>query len=103
MADAIAGLLDDHHGTVIEVSDALSGPFAGLDNLELQALAGQEDGLEGVGQVVDVYDLYAAKASDFVEVVVVGYNPGVESFGGCDEHLINGAAEVCGEIHIAYD
>ena len=51
-----AAALDHDHRPVIEIGEALAGLLALLDDLDPQGVAGQERGLEGVGELVEVQD-----------------------------------------------
>ena len=64
-------------------------------------LAGQDDGLQGVGQLVDVEDGQAVEPGDLVQVEVVGDDLGVHRLGQLDELGID-VADV-GEIQLGDD
>ena len=72
LVDEPGAALDDDHRPVIEEADALAGLLALLDHLDPELLAGQDGGLHGVGQRVDVQDPHALELGDPVQVVVVG-------------------------------
>src|SRR5208282_2056546 len=72
LADHLARVIDDHHGAVIEIGDALVVFFAFLQDEYPHHFAWQNDRLERVGQFVDIEHGYALELGDFVEVEVVG-------------------------------
>ena len=62
LADHAARVVDDDHRPVVEIGHALVLFLALLDDEDLHRLAGQDDGPEGVGQLVDVEDRESAGA-----------------------------------------
>ena len=101
LAEVVGTLLGDDHRAVIEVADALSLFLAPFEELDRQALAGQDDRLHGVGQVVQVDDLDALQTGDLVEVVVVGDNLAAEMLGQHDQPLVDLAdARELGDIAV---
>ena len=68
--------LDHDHRAVVQVADALAGLLALLDDLDAHLLAGVDDRLHRVGQLVDVQDPDALQLRHAVEVVVVGEDGG---------------------------
>src|SRR5262249_52679922 len=77
--------LDDDHRAVVEVADALAQFFALLHDLDRHLLARQEDGLDGVGQLVDVEHLDTLQLGDAVEVEIVGDDGGMPLAGELDQ------------------
>ena len=71
-------VFDNNHGAVVEISDALTGLLAVFDDLNAHCLAGDNHGLDGVRQVVDVQNFDAAQLSDFVQIKVVRDNLAAE-------------------------
>ena len=69
--------LDHDHRPVVEVSDALAGLLALLDDAHAHLLTGMDDRLHGVRQLVDVQDADPLQLRDAVEVVVVGEDGGL--------------------------
>ena len=63
--------LDDDHRPVVEEADALAGLLALLDDPDPQLLAGQDGGLDGIRERVDVEDADPLELGDAVEVEVV--------------------------------
>ena len=76
-----APLLDDNHRAVLEIADTLARGFAGLDEADGHPFAGQYDGFQGVGQIIEIDDVDAAKIRDLVQVEIVGQDASVH-FGG---------------------
>src|SRR5205807_9927815 len=64
-----APVLDHDHGSIIQVSDALVLLLAFLDHLDIHLLAGDDNRLERVRQVVEVEDAHTFELGDAVEVV----------------------------------
>ena len=85
LADHLAGVVDDHHGAVIEIGDALVVFFSFFQNEDAHDLAGQNDGLKRVGQFVDVEHGHALQLGDFVEIEVVGEDLAFVELGQFDE------------------
>src|SRR5262249_26794825 len=56
-----------------------------LENEDLHYLAGQHDGLERVGQLVDVEHFDAAQVGDLIEIEVVGHDGRVELLAEFDQ------------------
>src|SRR5258708_17082089 len=72
LADQLARIVHHHHGAVVEIGDALVVLLAFFQDEDAHGLAGKHDGLEGVGQFVDVEHFHALELGDFVEVEIVG-------------------------------
>ena len=98
LVDAVAARLDDHHRAVFEIAHALARLFAGLDDADLDVFAGQEHGLQGVGQVVEVDHRDALQPGDLVEVVVVGDQLALQVLGQRDQLQIDRQAGELGQI-----
>ncbi len=71
-ADQPASLLDHDHRAVIEIADALVRLLAFANDVHVQFFARQHDGLDRVGELVDVEHLDAFDLRDAIEIVVVG-------------------------------
>src|SRR5436190_3761834 len=72
LADHPARVVDDHHRPVVQVGDPLVVFLAFLQDEDLHELAGEDDRLERVGELVDVEDVDAAELGHLVQVEVVG-------------------------------
>ena len=86
-------MIDNDHGAVVEIPDSLVVFLAFLEDEDGHALAGQDDGLEGVGEVVDVENLDVVEVGDLVEVEVVGDDLGLPHLGQFEQleiHFTNG-------------
>ena len=57
LADSIASVFDDNHRSIVKISDALLSIFAGSNDFDLHRLTGQDKSFEGIGKVIDVYDI----------------------------------------------
>ncbi|OPZ95664.1 MAG: hypothetical protein BWY71_02165 [Planctomycetes bacterium ADurb.Bin412] len=89
LADPPLAAVDDNHGAVVEVADALARLVAGFENFDGHGLSGQDDGLHGVGQVVDVYDVHPPEAGHFIEIVIVGDHFAAEFLGRGDQLVVH--------------
>ena len=85
LGDHLLGVVHHDNGAIVEIGDALIELLAFLDDEDAHGLAGQHDGLERVGQFVDVQDLDAVQLRDFVEVEIVGDDLAIEHLGQFDE------------------
>ena len=74
LIDIAPSVLDHDHGAVIEVGDTLILLLPLLDDLHVHLLAGNDDRLERVREVVEVEDADAFELGDAIEVVVVGHD-----------------------------
>ena len=62
--------VDDHHRPVVEVADALARLLAFLDHPNAHFFAGQDRGLDGVRQLIDIEDSNPLDRGDPIEIVV---------------------------------
>src|SRR5215510_12723976 len=83
--DKAARVVDHDHRAVVQIGHALVVLFAFLENEDPHYLAGQHDGLERVGQLVDVKHFDAAQVGDLIEIEVVGHDRRVELFAKFDQ------------------
>src|SRR5690606_6526636 len=97
-ADPVAGVLDHDHRAVVEVTDALGGAFAVLDDADAHRLAGQHNRAQGAGQVVEVHHVNPAQRGDLVEVVIVGHQPALAQLAERDQLLVDVVAVHLGVI-----
>src|SRR4029450_13915209 len=72
--DQSARVINHHHRAVVQIGHALIVFLTLFEDEDLHDLAGQHDGFQGVGQLVDVEHFDAAQVSDFVEIEVVGHD-----------------------------
>ncbi len=54
LVDQAAGAIDDYHGAVAEIGDALHGFLAFALNEDMHGFAGEDGGLKSIGQFIDV-------------------------------------------------
>src|SRR3984893_4141328 len=85
LANHLARVIDDHHGAVIEIGNALVVLFSFLQDEHPHNFARQNDGLERVGQFVDVEHGHTLQLRDFIEVEVVGDDLAFIQLGQFDE------------------
>lgn len=71
-ADALAGMIDDHHGAVFEIGDALVDTTTGGDDFYLDPFAGKIFVAEDKRQLVQVQRIDMLGGGDFLEVKIVG-------------------------------
>ncbi len=85
LADEGMAAVDHDHGAVGHVSHALVFLLAFAHDFEAENFAGEQDGFEGFGGVVDVDAFDGLKLGDFSEVEIVGVKAGIEVAGKLDE------------------
>ncbi len=85
LRDHPLGVVHHHHGAVVQVSHALVVFLALLQNEDPHGLAGQHDGLQRVGQLVDVQHFDAVQLGHLVEVEIVGDDLAVVDLGQFDQ------------------
>src|SRR5271156_6497166 len=85
LANHFARIIDYDHGSVIEVGDALVKLFAFFQDEYPHDFTGQNDGLERVGQFVDIEHGHALQLRDFVQIEIVGQNLAVINLGEFDQ------------------
>ena len=78
LADMRLAVVDDDHGAVGQIADALAFVAAFADNFELHGFAGNQRGLHQVADFVQVDANDALQAGDLGEVGIVGEQLGVE-------------------------
>src|SRR5206468_11177788 len=101
LADELPGVVHDHHRAVVEIGDTLVVLLAFFQDEHLHDLAGQHDGLERVGQLVDIEDVHTSKLGDLVQIEVVGDDSPLQRPREIDElevHFTN-----VGKVHIGDD
>ena len=81
--DVTLAALDHYHGAIVQVGHPLAQFLALLDYVDAHFLARQHDGLEGVGQFVDVKHLHPLKFRHPIEVIV-----------GCQDRALHGAGHL---------
>ena len=62
LAYVVSSAVDDDHGSVIEITDALVWLFSEALNFDFHRLAGFHEGFEGIGKGVEVDDPNAFNA-----------------------------------------
>src|SRR5262249_21226958 len=88
-AKVIGSLLGNYHGSVVEVTDALTLLFTALEQFDREALARKDDGLHGVCEIVEVDDLDPLQPSNFIEVIVIGNDLPPEVFRQNNQPLVD--------------
>src|ERR1022692_2112832 len=81
----LLGVVHHHHGAVVQVGDSLVILLAFLEDEDAHEFAGQHDGLERVGQLIDVEHFHAVQLGHFVEVEIVGDHLTVIDLGELDQ------------------
>src|SRR5205809_880205 len=89
LTEIATAVVDDHHGAVVEIGDTLPGFLPLAHHLHAHRLAGQDHGLERVGQLVDVEHGHAAELRHLVEVVVVGEHLGAQRLAELDQLAVD--------------
>src|SRR5208282_2128989 len=85
LANHFARVINDDHSAVIEIGDALVVLFSFFKNKYAHDFAREDDGLERVGQFVDVQHGHTLELGDFIEVEVVGDDLAFVKLGQFDE------------------
>ena len=88
-ADFAAGLLDNHHRAVVEITDTLLRFFARLYDANLHIFSGQGNGLERVGQVVYIQDVHLSHGGNLAEVIIRCYESSAAVLGEGNQLLVN--------------
>src|SRR5579884_323712 len=70
--DHLARVIHYYHGAVVQIGDALVVLLAFLKNEDAHGLAGKHDGLERIGQLINVEHFDAVQLRDLVQIEVVG-------------------------------
>ena len=76
LADHLAGIVDYHHGAVVQISHTLVVFLAFFQDENLHDLAGQHDGLERIRQLVNVEHVDTLKLRDFIQIEIIGKDLG---------------------------
>ena len=92
--------LHHHHSSIVQIGHPLARFLPFLDDVHPKLLPRQYDGLECVGQLVDVEHLDALKLRHPVEVVVGGENGRVHSLGQLHQLSVNLLTD--GNTHVQY-
>ena len=91
-ADFFGAVVDDDHGAIGEVTDALVFVFAGAHDGEVDFFADHDSRFERVGEFVDVEDFGVLEAGDFAEIFVGGEQARAEHASDLDEPGIHAVA-----------
>ena len=101
--DHALGIVDHHHGTVIQVSHALVVLLAFLQNKHAHGLARQHNRLQRVRQLIDIQNLDAMQLCDFIQIEVVGDDLAIVDLGQLDQlhvHLANVGKVIFHNLHV---
>jgi len=96
--DGVAGIGDDDHGPVGEVTDGLAGILTGFGEVDLEGIADDGLGIEGFGEAVEVEPLDIVELGDLGEVVVGREELGLHGLGEVDELGIDAPAVFDGAV-----
>src|SRR5205823_10089943 len=88
-ADELPRIVYHDHRPVIQIGDTLVVFFAFFEDKDAHGLARQHNGLERVGKLVDVQNLYALKLGNFVEVEIIGDDLGLIHFCQFNQFQVN--------------
>src|SRR5579864_5336865 len=83
------GVIYHHHSTVIEVRHALVVFLALFEDEDAHGLAGEHDGLEGVGERVDIQNFDSVQLGDFVQIEIIGDDFAIVNFGQLDQFHVD--------------
>ena len=89
LVDQAASAVDDDHGAIFEICHSLIRFLAFAKDKNAHSFAGKKRGPHRVGEKVHVENADALHAGNFIEIEVVGDNPGAEAEGKLDEFAVN--------------
>ena len=89
LTDRSVTVVDDNHGAVGQVADALAFIFAFTDDAKGKDFAGQKDDAHGLGHFVEVDVVDALEFGELAEVVVVGEKFCAEVARKADEFAVD--------------
>ena len=98
LADGGLAVVDDDHGSVGKIADALSFVFAFADDAKGEHFAGQKDDAHALGHFVKIDVVDALKFGKFAEVVVVGEKLSAQVASEANEFAID--FDFVGEIAV---
>src|SRR5487761_2140719 len=85
LGDHFARDVDHHHGTVVQVGDALVILLSFLEDKDAHQFSGEYNRFQGVGQVVDIQNLHAMQLGHLVQIEVIGDDLRIVDLGQFDE------------------
>jgi hypothetical protein len=84
LSDQAARVVDHYHRTVIQVSDSLVILLALFKDEDFHYLAGQDNRLERIGQLIDVEHFDAPQMGDLIQIEIIGHDRRIELSGEFD-------------------
>src|ERR1700694_5232250 len=73
-SDVPRAVLYDDHRAILEIADCLGGLLAFLDHAHRDLLARQDDGTDGLREIVHVEHRYALELGHPIEAVIIGHD-----------------------------
>src|SRR5450631_548286 len=73
-ADHAAGMVDNHHGSVVQVADSLRGFLTLFEDHDLHLFSGQNDRLQRICKIVDIQHRNLPHMGNFVQVEIIRNN-----------------------------
>ena len=83
--DVFLTIFDDNHRAVIEIGHALVLFLAGLDDEDIHVFPRDTGRFQRVSQVIDVEDGHALEGGNFIQVIVIGDDFGIDFAAQADE------------------
>lgn len=97
LVDEAACAIDDNHGAVFKIGNALIYFLAFAEDKDAHAFSGENSGAKSVGQKVDVENVDALNTGDFIEVEIVGNDFGLEAESEFDQFAVD-FADLAGSV-----
>ena len=90
LAEVGFAVVDNDHGAVFEIGDALAGVAAGGDDFDASAFAWEVFVAEGEGELAETEDFDLLGGGDFFEVEVIGEDEAAVGFGEFEKAVVDG-------------
>src|SRR3981081_4500257 len=85
LRDHFLGVIDHHHGSVVEIGYTLIEFFPLFEDEYAHDLAWQHDGFHRIGELVNIEDHHAVQLRHLVEVEIVGHDLAIVNLSQLDQ------------------
>ena len=89
LVDASVGVVDDDHGTIWEMANALFGAAAGAGDFKKESFAGEVFLADGEGEIVDIEDIDMLGGGSAIKVVIVGKDEAIVLLGEVNKTVVD--------------
>src|SRR5580765_4342456 len=89
LVDQAAGAIDNHHGAILQIPDALSGLLAFAQDEDTHGFTREDRRANRVGQKIYIQNIDALDAGYFIEIEVIGNNFGVQAQRQFDKFAVH--------------